>query len=129
MNTLYTLGYAGWTLEQVKQKVEELGAWLVDIRFSPTSRLPQWRANTLYHVLGPQQYFHLKALGNPNYKGGPIELLDPESGLLQVQSMMESRSVILMCACKNVHTCHRKVAAAFLSERLGAPIVHLEPPK
>ncbi|MBK9944373.1 MAG: DUF488 domain-containing protein [Kouleothrix sp.] len=127
MNTIYTLGYSGWKPIALKAQVDTLGARLVDIRYNPQSRRPEWRKDAFRALLG-DHYTHWPSLGNRNYKtGGPIELAAPDVALGLASSVLPEFPIILMCACREVESCHRLVAATFLSERLGAPIVHLAP--
>lgn len=93
---------------------------LVDVRMQPHTR--QWGKEELVRTLG-SLYVHVPELGNVNYRGGPIQLLDPGVGVARVLSMMDSQEVVLMCACEDYDRCHRKVvvqelvaAAPFLIE-------------
>ena len=72
---LYTVGYATWTLEQLTRQIGELGAMLLDIRYSPNSRQPQWRKRNLVAHLG-DAYVHVQSLGNVNDKGGEMQMHD-----------------------------------------------------
>ena len=127
MNTLYTLGYLAWTPAAVVQCVQDLGAVVADIRFSPTSRHPAWRQATLRRTLG-ECYRHIGALGNRNYKGGPVELVDLEAGLTTLGELLAVSPVILLCGCRDVQACHRRVVAEACAARYGMPISHLTPP-
>jgi len=125
IRTIYTLGYTGTKPEQIKAIVKKLGALLVDIRFSPHSRVPQWESRNLKALLDPQ-YLWLKDLGNVNYKnGGPIQLADGPKAAFMLAPILAHQPVILLCACKEVHTCHRKKAAEYLAEKLGGEVVHI----
>lgn len=116
---IITAGYASRTPEGLKAFAESLGAAIVDIRFSPRSRNAQWNWRALNAGLG-ERYHHVKALGNKNYKGGPIEILAPRDGEAQVKEILQTWShVILLCLCRDLDKCHRKVVAEFLSERLS----------
>lgn len=129
MNTIYTLGYGGgaWTPDALAQVVKEKGARLVDIRYSPRSRVPHWNAGPLEKSLGNQSYMHLPALGNVNYKnGGPIELANPAHAVDVLRPILLKQSIILLCACRDAATCHRTPAAEYLAEQLGAEVVHIE---
>jgi hypothetical protein len=130
VNTIYTAGYlAGWTPESLKTTCEELGALLLDIRYSPHSRRAGWDRAALRELLGAGGYQHDPALGNRNYKNGrPIELAAPERALVPVAKTLQQRPIVLLCACREAAACHRSDAAAFLAGRLGAEVVHLEPP-
>jgi uncharacterized protein (DUF488 family) len=126
---LYTVGYAGWTLEQLTRMVEELHALLLDIRYSPNSRQPQWRRRELAVHFG-ERYVHVQALGNVNYRGGEMLISDYDAGKRLVQEYLAAgRNTILMCACARVAQCHRLSVAARLEADLGlGPTEHLQPP-
>ena len=127
MSTIYTIGYAGWSPDQLRATVEELGAELWDIRYSPWSKSPQWQGHALRRLLGPA-YVHMAALGNQNYKGGEILLVAPERAVEPARRVMARRPLVLLCGCKDWATCHRTVAARYLADALGAAVEHLAPP-
>ena len=133
MNTVYTLGYSGWTPQAIKTTVDGLGALLVDIRYSARSRRPEWQKEAIRNLWGPdwmQHYVHWVALGNRNYKnGGAIEIAASEIGVTYAQAALQHRPIVLMCGCKDVTICHRAVVADLLAERLGVTVVHLEAPR
>ena len=127
---LYTLGYSGWTPEAIQEAAQAHNAVVCDIRYAPVSRHPRWHKHQLSQLLGAR-YQHVQALGNRSYKtNGPIELADYEAGKQVITEILASgQSVILMCACKDVATCHRRTAAEQLAADLGETITHLLPPK
>lgn len=127
MHTIYTMGYSGWAPARLAATALELRAAFWDIRYSPMSRRPEWRGPALRAAIGPA-YVHVKALGNKNYRGGPIELLNPAAVVDLARGVLAERPLILLCGCKVWHLCHRAIAADFLARQLGAPIEHLEPP-
>jgi uncharacterized protein (DUF488 family) len=128
MHTIYTIGYSGWKPEQLRDTIHALGAVLVDVRFSPRSRQPQWAGGNLAKLVGAGSYRHLKALGNENYKnGGPIKLVDTQAGVAALAPILAERPVVLLCGCKDHHTCHRTTAAHALATALGAQVEHLYP--
>jgi uncharacterized protein (DUF488 family) len=114
MKNLYDLGYLEIKkLEKLVNLVGVLDAVLVDVRFSPNSRNPQWRQAALKKALG-DRYIHVKALGNKNHKGGPIEFLDLQGGMDTLAHLTQNQKVIIMCACSNRAICHRvKIAETF----------------
>jgi hypothetical protein len=128
--TLYTAGYgrAGWDPESLLERAEELDAIIVDIRLSPKSRIPEWRKSYLAALWG-RRYWHCHDLGNVNYKGGPIVLQNPETGVRSVLEILERQSVILLCVCADVARCHRVTAAAAIANASPRPlqVVHLVP--
>ena len=127
---LYTLGYSGWTPAAIQEAAQAHNAVVCDIRYAPASRHPQWRKHQLAQLLGAG-YQHVQALGNRNYKsGGPIALADYDTGKQAIAEILATgQSVILMCACKDLATCHRLTAAEQLAADLGVRLMHLTPPK
>jgi len=125
MNTIYTVGYQATTPDALLATVDELGALLVDIRYSPWSPAPQWRKTALAELVGTDRYLWLQDLGNVLYKQGGIKLLAPEAAAERLRPILASQPILLLCACRNVDYCHRLPAAAYLSEALGATIEHL----
>jgi uncharacterized protein (DUF488 family) len=109
--TVYLVGYTGSKPERIQGLVQELDATLVDIRFSPRSRNPMWDQHALQAALG-DRYVHCQALGNANYRGSGIKLVNFEEGKRLIEA--SSRPVILLCACKDPEECHRTVVGAKL---------------
>jgi uncharacterized protein (DUF488 family) len=125
MKIIYTYGYTGASVATLGAILARTGALLVDVRFSPASRNPEWSGSRLRATFG-EEYLHLKALGNANYRnGGPIELVDLEGAAKRLRPILEGRSVVLLCACKDHAVCHRTVAAVRLAGLLGAKVEHL----
>lgn len=125
---IYTIGYAGWAPERLREAVLDLRATLIDVRIAPTSKSPQWRKEALAALMG-QHYLHLPALGNRNaFTGGPAVLADPERALAPVAALLARGPVVLLCGCADPARCHRGLAAAFLAERLGGEVVHIPSP-
>lgn len=127
---IYTMGYCGWRVEDVAALLEKLDAVLVDVRMMPRSRWKrEFNCSALQKRLG-DRYAWIRAWGNRNYKGGPIEIVDFVGGVDEVVAMRGPgrRPVVLLCGCKDVNTCHRKVLAEKLAERWDAEVEHLSPP-
>lgn len=126
LHRLYTLGYTGHLPADVVAMVQATGALLVDVRFAPYSRWqPAWNERALGAVLG-EDYVHVKALGNENYKGEGIVLHRPTEGVAYVVNRLHERDVVIMCACKHVETCHRRDVSALVVEACGCEVVHLD---
>jgi len=124
---IYTLGYSGWTVEQVVDVVNRLGALLVDVRYRRSSRRPGFGGRQLAERLGGS-YCWIRQWGNKNYRSGPVELVDFEAGVRLLAEQVAGRPVILMCACADVERCHRKVVAERLAAHTGARVIHLGGP-
>jgi uncharacterized protein (DUF488 family) len=109
---VYTIGYSGRTPNELLEIVERLGAQLVDVRYSPASRMPQWSGLRLRQLFG-ERYTHLRQFGNVNYKnGGPIQLVDYASGKVYLDAL--DRPAVLMCVCSDPAICHRTTIANLL---------------
>ncbi|MBN1485299.1 MAG: DUF488 domain-containing protein [Chloroflexia bacterium] len=108
---VYTFGYSGKKPEQLERIASELDAVVFDVRYSPRSRNPLWNGKKLAALLG-DRYRHVRALGNRNYRGGPVEIEDLAAGIQAIRS--SKRPVILMCVCSDVERCHR----TFIGEHL-----------
>lgn len=121
---IYTLGYSGHSPAEIKAYTDQLGAALIDVRYMARSMRPEWRGAAIRALVGPQNYFHLRCLGNINYKnGGPIVLDNPNGAVWTVRWILAERPAILLCGCREHEGCHRTVAADWLAERLGDEIV------
>lgn len=124
MFPLYTFGYSRKQPEELVTLTEQLDALVADIRFSPRSRIPHWSGGRLAKLLG-DRYHHLPALGNRNYKGGPVDIVDLEGGMAQVAELLARQSVILLCACSDLHRCHRLLVAEAVAARSAVQVIHL----
>jgi uncharacterized protein (DUF488 family) len=130
--TIYTLGYTGWKIEQIKAEVKGLDAILVDVRMVPRSRAPMWNGSTLHKHFG-DRYVWLREFGNRNYKGtfDQIEIADFPNGEQRLRALLDAagKAIILLCGCPDVNTCHRKLLAAWLASLWHAEVVHLARPQ
>jgi uncharacterized protein (DUF488 family) len=107
---LYSFGYQGRAVDEISRLIQTTGGVLVDVRMVPSSRIATWRQGPLIRRFGGS-YLHVGALGNRNYRGGPIELVDALAGMRIVMELLERRPVVLMCGCRDAATCHRTVIA------------------
>lgn len=129
MNTLYTFGY------QMIKDADKFavavkgfpGLRVADIRIKPFSYVVGWRKQSLQAALD-DQYIHVEALGNRNYKGeygDGVMLADADAGVRQITALLADHPVMLLCACWEVATCHRSVAADLIGAATGCPLIHL----
>lgn len=129
--TIYTVGYSGWKAEDVAATAERLDAVVADVRMVPQSRFqPVWNRTALSARLG-ERYAWLKEFGNRNYKGTfeQIEIVDFPAGEQRLRQLTAGgKSVILLCSCKDVNVCHRKVLAERLAESWKVEVIHLPTP-
>ena len=123
LHKLYTYGYSGRTSDELQTLAEQLQAVVADIRFSPRSRIPDWSAGRLQKLLG-DRYRHLPALGNQNYRGGPVEFVDLATGVVEVGELLRQQPVILLCVCAGAWRCHRLPAAEAIATRYDVTVEH-----
>ncbi len=113
---IYTLGYNAWSREGIAEKIAELDAWLVDVRFSARSARAGFDEADLRAFF--PSYVRVRELGNKAFREGRIELLDPPRGIARIAELVAERPVLLICACRNIESCHRRVAGR--GGRLGS---------
>ena len=128
---IHTLGYSGWKIEDVEAVLERLDAILVDVRMVPRTRwTPLWNGQALRTRLG-DRYVWLREFGNVNFKGTfeQIKIADFPAGEKRLRELIATgKAVVLMCGCRDVNVCHRKVVAERLASALHAEVEHLSPP-
>lgn len=123
--TIYTCGYTSTKPGQWQSAAKKLDLTVIDTRISPISRNAEaWNKEALQALLG-NRYVHVRELGNRNYRGGEIAILDLPRGTAQVVPYLRSgKSILLMCACTSHHTCHRTIVACELAAITGCKIVN-----
>lgn len=104
----YDLGYNDLKkADELALVALSLGAVVADIRFQPHTRNPEFSQTHLQEVLG-ENYIHVGALGNQNYKGeGETRLVNADEGMKIINDLLKTKSVIIMCACWDRKNCHR----------------------
>lgn len=107
---IYTTGYGKRQPSEIAELLDDLGAVLVDIRFSPWGR-PGFKGWELQRFF-PGRYLHLKALGNADYKTSGMRIADYEAGRDSLVRL--DRPALLLCACASPVGCHRTVVAEML---------------
>lgn len=117
---IWGVGYTGLSMEKLVAWVVEANAVLVDVRWQPFSRAPIWRRGEFQGRLG-DRYVHVRELGNEHHKQPQlgIQIHDMETGLLRVDREVFGRGydAVLMCACAEVTSCHRRVIVQAVADR------------
>ena len=114
--------------ETLLARANELGATVIDIRMRPGSRVfTQWNKYALSTLIG-DKYFWFPQFGNAAVHTGNIEISDYAGGLLRLRSHIRvlGRPVILLCACRSVHQCHRGVLGKMLERENDGSEFRLE---
>jgi uncharacterized protein (DUF488 family) len=126
--SLETIGYTeSDAARRIATFMRQPTAFLIDIRFSPRSRLWVWNKSALQAIYCPtgdhlSRYVHLKELGNVNFKDPklPITLYQPDTPAQALATALSAGcSFLLLCACKHYETCHRKVVYELVLARLA----------
>jgi hypothetical protein len=111
--TAYLTGYTGKptrTPSQLRQLAINLDAVVVDCRYSPRSRVPHWNHLHLRRTVGIDRYRWTKDFGNT----GRITLKNPAAGLALLL-FLPADNFIILCACADGQTCHRKQVGEYLA--------------
>ncbi len=119
-------GYADGGVPALERLMQD-GAYLVDIRLSPRSRMPAFNQNAL-QARFQKRYIHMPDLGNVNYRNGePIKIAHPGRGISRlVNGLNQGYTLILMCGCKDYESCHRHAVVDLL--QVAMPDVRVEMP-
>ena len=114
MRKIFTTGYSGKEISDLKPMLERLDAMLFDIRFAPHSQIMHWRKIYLKALLG-EKYRHIPNLGNRTFNENKITIQNLQLGIETLLNL--ETNVVLMCACELAENCHRSVIAQELSKR------------
>jgi uncharacterized protein (DUF488 family) len=114
MQKIYTTGYSGKNIADLKPMLDALDAVLADIRFAPHSEILHWRKVYL-KVLLDWKYLHISNLGNRTFKEDRITIQNLKLGIETILNL--NKNVVLMCGCKELDNCHRLVIAGELMQR------------
>ncbi len=134
---LFTIGYAGRTLDEFLQALVEAGVTrLLDVRALPLSRRKGFSKKALKHALARKgiEYMHLRCAGNL-YRDMRHDLqrclalyaghLDEHPTVLEeVDAAAEGHCVALLCVEADAGECHRSVLADRLRARHPRWVVH-----
>lgn len=106
LKMIYTTGYTGKDINDLKPMLEALDSILIDIRFAPYSQILHWRQMYLKVLLG-KRYLHIPNLGNRTFKEGKITIQNLKLGVETVLNL--EVDAVLMCACEKPENCHRNL--------------------
>lgn len=128
---IFTVGYQSLKkIDDLVALAREKQAAVVDIRYRPWSQDEQWQDKHIQQVFLREKlyntYYWCRDLGNINYRDNlPIKLWQPQAGVKMISNMLNHGPVIFMCACWDLMTCHRLVAAELLEKELGVTVEHI----
>jgi uncharacterized protein (DUF488 family) len=123
---LHTIGYAGLDHQKLHAAIPK-GATVYDVRLRAWSPTPRWQPANLRRGLAAlgHDYIHLPDLGNLLYKtSDEVAIRDIDA----IEVVLGSESPVLLCACADWHTCHRRVLADEAVRRDPTiEVIHIEP--
>ena len=125
--TCFTIGYSGLWVGDLVRWAERQEVIVVDVRFSPRSRRPEWCKSRLMDRLGARYLWMGETFGNKEYRSldrDACDLADPVRGVRIAARLLQTRSICLLCLEANHWACHRAEVADLISEETG---VTLEP--
>jgi uncharacterized protein (DUF488 family) len=144
---LFTIGYQGATLAGFVDCLAGNGVrTLVDIRFSPFSRRPEFRQGPLRTAIEQAgiYYKHLRLLGNPpesraaaqagdmtRYRAlfqAHLDTTAVRTARAEVLELLRSGPACLMCLERRPEDCHRLMVAERLAAEASLSVEHLHPP-
>ena len=106
-NHVYPLGYSTPGAQERIEELLEKKTLIIDTRLKPWSHNVFWRKEELENVYGERYKWAGAYLGNENYKGGQIKLVNPEMGIRGLTRYLnEQHDLILLCQCKTFSACH-----------------------
>jgi uncharacterized protein (DUF488 family) len=121
----YTFGYGGRDPKELAAFVAEYEAVVIDVRLKPWTKQKGWSLPELKKRFG-DQYHWVRALGNTNFRGGRIKLLDPKKGMARLMTYLEAGTPpLLLCGERSPNGCHRSAIAHMVARKTGARVVHL----
>lgn len=125
---VYTTGYGDKKVGAIASLAKRYDAIVLDIRYSPRSRNPDWSKKRMKERMG-ERYIHVREFGNANYRGGAIRIVDYDAGKAIIEQ--SDKPAILVCVCKDAKICHRTTIArrlradGFDVEEIGQPPAQL----
>ena len=128
MNRLYTYGYDSYPIGKVIDHLTSNGVrHVVDVRFKPFSRNPSYRQGPLRSqlTLAGIRYTHMPGLGNRNYKGGPVDLMDASKIVVLLEMIEKEEGVCILCVCPKPEGCHRRLISDTLQGIMELEVVDL----
>jgi len=143
-DTIYTIGYEGYTIEKFIKKLKDSNIQqLIDVRAIALSRKNGFSKTILKFELNKVgiKYEHLKDLGSPKdvrynlYKDLDYEKFfkeykkhihdeDVMQDISKIEGLAKRKKSVIMCFEKDYKTCHRRIIAEEL-KRKGWKINHL----
>lgn len=129
MPRIYTVGYGNRKLQDFIATLKRFEVeQLMDVRFFPTSKWPEYKKENLELELSKNgiTYLHLKELGGFRKKGYATHMKTKEFkiGMERLLKLAENKTTAIMCVERSPTACHRRFIAKKLEE-LGWEVVHI----
>ncbi|HLO87728.1 MAG TPA: DUF488 domain-containing protein [Nostocaceae cyanobacterium] len=130
-NYILTFGYGNRKdYEEFIEYLEKFQvAYVVDVRFRPRAWSRKWYGEQIEKLCASKgiQYTSQSYLGNTSGNANwiPPNQEEAEKSLAEVAEMANSGTVLLLCAEKESHRCHRMEVAKQLEKLVQLPVKHL----
>jgi hypothetical protein len=123
INVIYSIGTQGLAVDDLATWAETRKVTVLDCRYSPWSRRPEWCLPRLIQRLGPW-YLWCKSFGNLLYNDPRdlVELADPVRGVRIASRLLQSGSICLLCLEADHWRCHRAQVADLIAGATGATV-------
>ena len=123
-----TIGYQKWA-QDPDGLIRVLSQFdlVVDVRLKPWSRMmPRFSMPSLKKHLG-ERYEWMPEFGNLDYRSADqVRLANFPLGKEKLAvRLAQGQTVVLLCGCANIGTCHRRLVAERLAAELGGEVQHL----
>jgi len=117
---IYPIGYSRLgARERIEELTRQNNVLLMDTRLKPYSWRVDFRQAELKAKYGNTYHWCGKHLGNINYQGGPIKLVDPNTGIQGLIGYIKAGyDLILLCQCVILDDCHVKEVCRLLVEKM-----------
>lgn len=124
---VYAFGYRGSSWGAFSEYIKSTEAIAVDIRHAPYSNFnPFWSKKSLKRSLG-SSYTHIPEFGNRAYKEkGQYDIVDIDAGIQKLKFYLDlDFDCVLICACEDYNTCHRRIISEQIKSQLEIKIEEL----
>ncbi|MBV9228055.1 MAG: hypothetical protein JOZ18_01990 [Chloroflexi bacterium] len=120
LGCLYPFGYSmPDSVARLDALMSDQHTLLFDTRYSPYSRMSEWRQDALRARYGGKYHYTGLYLGNVNYdRGGPMRIAEPYEGTnVLLLYLRLGFNLVLLCGCLSYERCHRSVLVELVRER------------
>ena len=123
--TCFTIGYQGLKVTDLVRWAERHEVTVVDCRYSPRSRRPEWCKPRLMDSLAGRYLWMGETFGNKQYRSpdpDACDLADPVRGVRIAARLLQTGSICLLCLEADHWRCHRAEVADLIAADTGVTV-------